>query len=131
MLHIKEALRAQLIAENVNAAGHIYDTVAPPNTPYPYVVFTLVGGGDDNQSALETRRELWQVKAVADDHAAAHTLAESIRAALHGQPLAITGWRHLWTVHTEPVWMVESVGRGMIYHAGGTFRVQYHRASAA
>jgi hypothetical protein len=131
MQAIKQAIRDQLINAGVNEGTAIYDTYAPAGSAYPYVLFQYVAGGYENLSPLATRNELWQVKAVTDDHMAAHTLAAAIKAALHVQPLTITGWNHIWTVQMEHVWMVELLARQQIYHAGGTFRIRLHQMAAA
>ena len=130
MQSLKEAIRAQLISEGVNG-GAIFDTQAPAGLDYPYVVFQYVAGGDENQSSLDTRNELWQVKVVTDNHEAAHILADAIRAAPHRQSLSVTGWHHLWTIQTDHVWMIESVARRQVYHAGGTFRIRLYKVNAA
>ena len=131
MQSIKEAIRAQLISAAVNSGNAIFDTQAPAGQDYPYVVFQYIAGGDENQTALDSRNELWQVKAVSDNHAAAHTLADAIRAALHRQVLSVSGWHHLWTVQTDHVWMIEPVAHRQVYHAGATFRIRLYKVSAA
>lgn len=126
---LKQALRNQLISAGVNGGSAIFDSRAPAGQSYPYVLFQYVAGGDENLTALDTRNELWQVKAISDDHDTAHTLATAIRGALHRQSLTVTGWRHLWTLHIDPIWLVESLERDQIYHAGGTFRIRLHKSS--
>jgi hypothetical protein len=127
MKAVKQAIRNRLIAAGVNGGASIFDSLAPAGTAYPYVLFQYVSGGDENRDALDTRSELWQVKAVSNVHDDAHTLAEAIRAALHRQPLTITGWQHLWTLQADHVWLVEGVARDQVYHAGGTFRIRLHK----
>ncbi len=122
---LKQAIRARLIAAGIT--DPIFDTRAPIGQLYPLLVFQYVAGGYDNTDSLDTRNELWQVKAVTTEHEQAETLADSIRAALHQQPLTITGWRHLWTVQEDHVWMVEAAARRTLYHAGGLFRILLHR----
>jgi hypothetical protein len=127
MKAVKQAIRNQLIAAGVNGGVSIFDTLAPAGTAYPYVLFQYVSGGDENLDSLDTRSELWQVKAVSNDHDDTHTLAEAIRAALHRQALSITGWQHLWTIQVDHIWLVEGVARDQVYHAGGTFRIRLHK----
>lgn len=129
MQELKIALRNQLIGAGVNGGTAIFDTLAPAGQAYPYVVFQYVGGGDENQTALDSRNELWQVKALSDNHAAAHSLAAAIRSALHRQPLSVTGWRHLWTIQEDSIWRVESHAHEQLYHAGATFRIRLHKVS--
>ena len=129
MQALKKGIRDRLIAASVNDGADIYDTLAPSGTDYPYIVFQYSGGGDETLSDLDTRNEVWQVKVVTDDHAEAHTIANAIRTALHRQALTVTGWEHLWTIHLDPVWMVESVAREQVYHAGGTFRIRLAKSS--
>jgi len=126
MQALKTAIRNQLLNAGISA---VFDSQAPAAQALPYVLLLYVGGGYENQEKLDTRNELWQVKGIADDHAAAHTLAAQIHAALHGQALSISGWRHLWTTQTDQVWLVEQVAGVQVYHAGGVFRVRLHRAA--
>lgn len=127
MNEIKQAIRDRLIAAGVNGGTAIFDTLAPSGQAYPYVLFQYVAGGDENLTDLDTRRELWQIKAITDNHEQAGVLAAAIRSALHRQSLTITGWRHLWTIQENHVWMVENASRQQIYHAGGTFRIRAHK----
>lgn len=124
---LKQAIRNRLIAAGVNSGTGIFDTRAPIGQPYPFVVFQYVAGGYEHLDGLDSRNELWQVKAVTEQHAEAETLAEAIHIALHHQPLMITGWRQLWTAQEDHVWMVETAARRHIYHAGGLFRIRLHR----
>lgn len=128
MQTVKQALRDRLIAAGVNGGAAIFDTQAPAGQSYPYVVFQYISGGDEALTDLDTRSEVWQVKAVTDDHATSGTLAAAIRDALHKQSLTISGWRHLWTLQTGHVWLVEALVHRQIYHAGGTFRIRLHKA---
>ncbi len=124
---LKQAIRTRLITAGVNGGNAIFDTRAPIGQDFPVIVFQYIAGGYENLDTLDTRNELWQVKAVTEEHGQAETLAEAIRAALHQQPLTLTGWRHLWTAQEDHVWMVESAARRTIYHAGGLFRIRLHR----
>lgn len=123
MQALKIALRNQLIAANVNGGTAIYDTLALDGQAYPYLLMQYISGGVQTTTPLDTRREVWQVKAVSDDHTIAHSLAAAIRAALHRQPLSVTGWQHLWTVQLDAIWQVEVSGRAIVYHAGATYRI--------
>ncbi|MBZ0304899.1 MAG: DUF3168 domain-containing protein [Anaerolineae bacterium] len=120
---LKQAIRTRLITAGVNGGSAIFDTHAPIGQPPPFIIFQYVAGGYENQDALETRSELWQVKAVTDTHGQAETLAQAIHAALHQQALTLTGWQHLWTVQQDQVWMVETAARRTFYHTGGVFRI--------
>lgn len=123
MQAVKLALRNQLLLAEVNGGESIWDTQAPLGQDYPYILFQYIGGGDENLTPVDTRNELWQVKAVSDDHDQAETLAEAIRAALHRQALTLTG--HLWTTQIESFWRVETAFGAQIYHAGGLFRIRW------
>lgn len=129
MGEVKTALRNRLIAAGVNGGAAIFDTQAPLGTAYPYIIFQYVGGGDENQTALDTRDEVWLVKAVTDDHSSAHSLAAAIRAALHQQSLSLSGWGHLTTQQLDHVWQVENLSRQQIYHAGASFRIRIFAAA--
>gem|GEM_PF-6008415 len=104
-----------------------YDTLAPFGTPFPYIVVQYISGGYDPQTALDTRSELWQVKAVSDNHATAQTIADAIHSALHRHDLTISGWQTLHMLQTESIWQVEPAQTQPIYHAGGLFRIQLAR----
>lgn len=128
MQALKEALRSRLVSAGVNGGTAIFDTQAPAGQAPPYIVFQYVSGGDEPQTPVDILNEVWMVKAVSDSHATAHTLTSAIRAALHRQPLTITGWRHLWTVQVDSVWRVENATHTQLYHSGGTYRIQRHKA---
>lgn len=125
---LKIALRNRLIAADVNDGNAIFDSQAPSGQPYPYLLFAYMGGGYETLTSTDQRNEIWLVKAVTDTHTEAHTLADAIHAALHQQPLTVTGWRHLWTAQVDQVWQVENAARDQLYHAGGTFRIWLARA---
>lgn len=124
---LKQAIRNRLITAGVNGGTGIFDTHAPLGQAYPMVVFQYVAGGYENVDSLDSRNELWQVKAVTEQHSQAATLAEAIRAALHQQNLTVTGWRHLWTAQEDHVWLVETVSNRPLYHMGGLFRIRLHK----
>jgi hypothetical protein len=123
---LKIALRSRLIAAGVNGGSAIFDTLAPVGQAYPYILFQYIAGREDTREALDSLNEVWQVKAVTPDHTQAGELALAIRAALHRQPLTISGWRHLWTVQEAGLWQTELFNQQPIYHAGGLFRIQRH-----
>jgi hypothetical protein len=124
----KEALRNRLIAAGVNGGAAIFDSLAPSGQAYPYIVFAYVGGGYENQTALDSRNEVWQVVAISDEHSTAQNLAAAIGAALHQQSLSVAGWGHLMTTQLDPLWRVETLNHQQIYTAGATFRLRLYKS---
>lgn len=104
----------------------IYDTIAPPNAPGPpYVVYQLLGGGDENDTPIDTTNTVWLVKCIARSQKFAGSAADLIRDIMHGTALTVSGWKNFWTSHETVVFYHEEAEGGyVLFHAGGQYRIR-------
>lgn len=105
----------------------VYNIRAPQNAPLPYVVFSLVSGMDDNDTPVRDRQLLYLVKGISSvGMQQAGAIHAQIDAALHNNPLTVTGWTNFW-LHSEAgdIRFVEPEQGGRnVYHAGGQYRIR-------
>jgi len=123
------ALRARLIGfapltALLASAASVYNRVATGAAPY--VVFSLSAGGPTNRSPRRAEALVYLVKAVARaDAARADDIDAQIDAALHDQPLAVTGWSNYWLTRESRVKFEELDSGGKpIFHVGGLYRAR-------
>lgn len=104
----------------------IYNLQAPEEQDYPYIVFNVQGGGDENQSQHRTKNLVVFVRAYAAASAAqAGSIDTQIDAALHLNPLTITGWSNFWLARERDIELVENDPSGrQIFTSGGLYRVR-------
>lgn len=104
----------------------VYDSIAPREASFDYVVFNQSGGGDNNRTPRRSKDELWTVKAVSATSArTAGNIDAQIDELLHGQTLTVTGWTNYWTMRERDIEYVETTPEGRnIWHVGGIYRVR-------
>ena len=104
----------------------IYNMQAPNNAAYPFIVFSIQGGGDDNETANRTKNLLLFVRAYSGVSAMqAGSIDAQIDAALHFVPLSVSGWTDFWIAREEDLETVETKPDGNnIYMRGGFYRVR-------
>lgn len=103
----------------------IYNMQAPEGQAYPYIVFNLQGGGDENLTQNRTKNLVYYVRAYSGVSAAqAGSVDAQIDAALHLSPLTISGWSNIWAAREEEINLVENDPTGKkIYSCGSTYRL--------
>lgn len=103
----------------------IYNTLAPQGTACPYVIFSLVGGGDDNTSPRRARSTLWTVKAVSTvGPLEAGQIDDLVDDLLHQGALTVTGWGDYWMARESDFAFPETTGGVVYWHTGATYRVR-------
>lgn len=104
----------------------IYHLRAPNNAGYPYIVFSIQGGGDENDTANRTKNLVLFIRAYSGVSAKqAGSVDAQIDAALHLTPLTVSGWTDFWLAREEDLEAVESEPDGQsIYMRGGFYRVR-------
>ncbi|NIN68416.1 MAG: DUF3168 domain-containing protein [Anaerolineae bacterium] len=105
----------------------IHNTVAPPHTEPPYVLFQQQAGGDENVTPRRSRDPIYLVKAVTlDGREAAIALDRECDTLLHKNELPVMGdWGNHRLNRTEDVSFVEQDDAGKQYfHQGGLYRVK-------
>lgn len=106
----------------------IYHIQAPEGAALPYIVWNLQGGGDENLDANRTKNLVVFIRAYArgaGSAALAGTIDNQIDAALHLNPLTVSGWTNIWLARETDIESVELEPNGTpIYTAGGLWRVR-------
>lgn len=113
------------LTAQLGAVNGVYYGQAPLNAALPYVVYSIAGGGEDNDSPLDSADISYTIKGVAETAQVAGSIADSIRSALHEQTIAIDA---PWTVyrcqHGEVFMYVENTERKQYHHAGANYRLR-------
>ena len=104
----------------------IYHMQAPEGQAYPYIVFNVQGGGDENQSQHRTKNLVVFVRAYsAVSPAQAESIDAQVDTALHLVPLTVTGWSNFWLARETDIELVENEPNARpIYTVGGMYRVR-------
>lgn len=104
----------------------IYHLRAPEGQAYPYVVFSIQGGGDMNMTAHRHKNLVYNIRAYSADSAlVAGSIDNAIDGALHLNPLTVSGWSNIWLAREQDIETVENAPSGLpIYMAGGLYRIR-------
>ena len=134
MIHaLSTALYSRLQGTAITAllAGttSIYHMQAPEGASFPYIVWNIQGGGDENLDANRTKNLVLFIRTFVKRQAgtSAGSLAGSIDAqvdaALHLAPLTLSGWSNIWLARESDLELVQTEPTGNeIYMAGGLYR---------
>lgn len=104
---------------------YIYNQLAPEGQAFPYVIFHLVGGGDENLTPHRKRNIVLMAKAVSDTHLEASTIDGHLDARLHEGTPTVTGWsliRPVW--REDEISYIELVNDRPVYHLGAYYRMR-------
>lgn len=103
----------------------IYYEEAPDGTPFPYVVFSIQGGGDLNLSPSRMKDVLYFVRGYSKVSTAnAGSIDAACDALLHHKTLTVTGWTNYNTQRETDIENTEVDSAGQtIYMAGGVYRI--------
>lgn len=104
----------------------IYNLIAKDKAALPYVIFSHVTGGPENDCPSDRRTALYLVRAFASTHVKAKTIDEKVDALLHRQSLSVSGYTNWWTVREMDVpSTVEILGNSeKVFSAGGYYRIK-------
>lgn len=105
------------------AAPRIYNHIAPPASTLPYIVYTLVGGGDLNDTPTRAGEWLYQVGVFGTALAQCGTIDGYVEDLLNGGSVSISGWSNYWCARESPYRLSETVGKVTVYHVGAVYRV--------
>jgi hypothetical protein len=107
----------------------IYSNQAPESATYPYVVFSLQSGVDENMTPHRTKNELIFARAYSGNSALqAGSIDAQIDTALHLVPLTVSGWTNFWMVREQDLELVENPPTGgQIFMSGGLYRVRIEK----
>ena len=104
----------------------IYHNVAPDNATLPYVIFSVQGGGDENQSPNRTQNLVLFVRGYSgNSQAQAGSIDTQIDNLLHMQTVTVSGWTNIWTARESSLTMPEpQPNGGYVYMSGGYYRIR-------
>lgn len=110
----------------LGGTASVYHIRAPDNADYPYVVFSVQGGGAENINPSDMRNYLYYVRCYtqtgADNAALIH---EQIKALLDKQTLTVTGFTNIWTRYETEIEMSQELASGVpVYTDGGLYRIR-------
>lgn len=102
----------------------IYALQAPEGATLPYLVYSLQGGGDTNDTANRLKNLVIFVRAYATTNARAGSIDAAIDTALHLVPFTnVTGWTNIWLARETDLETVENPPTGsQVFMNGGLFR---------
>ena len=103
----------------------VYYEQATPGAAFPYVVFSIQGGGDLNLCPSRMKDMLYFVRGYSKTSpAAAGSIDAQIDALLHDKTLTVTGWSNYRTQRETDIENVEvTTADEDIYMSGGVYRV--------
>ncbi len=115
----------------LSSATSIYFGQAPTGATLPYIIYTIAGGGEDNDSPIDAGDITYYIKGVAKSTttysgaARGGQIAEAIRSALHESTPAIDSpWTIYRCQHKEPFMFPENSEREQFWHVGGSYRIR-------
>lgn len=106
--------------------SRVFAVQAPQGTvaSVPYVVFHHIAGGDLNISPSRVVDLVYQVDCWAESQVTAKLMASYVEAALHEQPLTISGWNHIGTTQLKPNASVENDNQKQYWRRGADYRIR-------
>jgi hypothetical protein len=118
---------ATALTSLLSGTSAIYATQAPEQAVYPYVVYSLQGGGDENMTANRTKNLVVFVRAYSkQSNAQAGSIDAQLDTALHMIPFtSVSGWANIWMAREDDLELVENPPTGgQIWMNGGLYRVR-------
>ena len=111
----------------IGGTTDIYHLQPPDNTPMPYVIFNLQGGGNENVTPSPLRNLVYFVRGYSTTSAAAAgSIRTEINNLLDKQALTLTGgWVNFWMQAESEIEMVENMPDGeKAYMSGDLYRIR-------
>jgi hypothetical protein len=103
----------------------IYALQAPDSAVYPYVVYSLQSGIDENMTANRTKSMLYFIRGYSKvSNAQAGSIDAQIDTALHLVPFTgVSGWTNFWMAREQDIELVENPPTGgQVFTNGGVYR---------
>jgi hypothetical protein len=114
---------------NILAGGTIGTSIfalqAPKAAAYPYIVYSVQGGGDTNDTQNRVKDIVLFVRAYGTVNRQAGSIDAQIDTALHLVPFSnVTGWTNIWLAREQDLEMVENPPTSeQVFMNGGLYRV--------
>lgn len=103
----------------------IYHLQAPEGEAYPYVIYSLSGGGPLNITPSDLRDEVYFIRGYSPDDLTAGSIDAQISNLLHGGSITVSGYTNYFTTREQDLELVESLPNGqLVYMAGAYYRIQ-------
>ena len=117
-------LQGTAITSLLAGTTSIYHMQANEGEAYPYIVYSVQGGGDTNDTSNRVKDLLVFVRCYSKSSAAqAGSIDAQMDAALHLVPLTVSGWTNIWLARETDLETVEIDPNGQkIYMQGGFYR---------
>ena len=111
----------------LSGTAAIYAQQAPESAVYPYVVYSVQGGGDENITANRTKNLLVFIRAYASGNAQAGSIDAQIDTALHLIPFtSVSGWTNMWLAREQDLELVENTPTGsQVFMNGALYRIRF------
>jgi hypothetical protein len=124
---IYSRLQGTAITSLLSGTTALYHLQAKEGVTYPYIVWNIQGGGDENLDQNRTKNLIVFIRAYARGGTSA-ALAGSIDAqidnAFHLSPLTVSGWTNIWLARETDLEAVENEpGGGLVNMSGGLYRI--------
>ncbi len=122
---IYSRLTGTAITSLLAGTSSVYHLQAPENSSYPYIVFSIQGGGDMNSNPHRVKNLVLFVRAYSNTSAKnAGSIDAQIDTALHMVPFTgISGYTGTWLAREQDLETVENPPTGaQIFMAGGLYR---------
>ena len=109
------------------SSSSVYHIRAPNVTTFPYVVFSLQGGGPENITPSDLWNVVYFIRAYSATNAtAASNIHAEIRKLLHKKTLTISGFTNFWSaLETELETAEENPDKTPIFMSGGLYRIRF------
>ena len=118
-------LQGTAITNLLAGTTSIYHMQAKEGESYPYVVYSVQGGGDTNDTSNRVKDLLVFVRCYSKSSAMqAGSIDAQMDAALHLAPLTVSGWTNIWLARETDLETVETDPNGVkVYMQGGFYRI--------
>lgn len=115
---------ATAVTSLLSGTTAIYAQQAPESAVYPYIVYSVAGGGDVNDTQRRLKNLLIFVRAYGTVNAQAGSIDAAIDTALHMVPFqSVTGWTNIWLAREQDLETVENPPTGtQVFMNGGIYR---------
>lgn len=107
-----------------NGSTSIFALQAPESAAYPYVVYSVQGGGDVNDTQRRLKNLVLFIRAYGTVNAQAGSIDAQIDTALHLAPLSnVSGYTNIWLARETDLETVENPPTGsQVFMNGGLYR---------
>jgi len=107
----------------------IYSVQAKNAETFPYIVFNVQGGGDENLDAHRTKNFVVYIRAYArGNKAQAGSIDSAFDAVLHLQSINVSGWANFWLAREQDLETAQVMANGeTIFSVGALYRVRLEK----